>query len=368
MWYLSVVQHTAQPTPMSPAFLRRVKRYQADLLDNDKATAQTVELMAERARVSARDPLVRRAAHSAVEQWRGGPLYGMTGRDPWSDPQALAESCWWFAKTHIKFVHHNELIAIWFNERDQLQLIISPEIMLTMRRMKGDCAIFTTLICALLEALGLPWEIVTAAVDPRQPDVFSHVWPRVVLPSGRRVPLDASHGAYPGWQVPTERQYKVQVWNEDGWPIANAQPGDGLTGYRMRGMGDVCFPGDPDYNPSLCGGLTPVPSVDTNPSVNLNTLYPAYSQAASSGSGAGQPGFNTAGFLANLANQWTQIGSRVLAPSTTYQRNADGSYSVVIPGSNPSAIPTSGIGGSSMLWIGGALLGGVVLISLAGKK
>jgi hypothetical protein len=353
---------------MSPALLAGVKRYQADLTDNDRATGQTVELMAGRARESARDPLVQRAANLAVKQYRGGPLYGLTGRDPWSDPQALAESCWWLAKDNIKFVHHNELIATWWNERDQLQLIISPEVLLTMERMKGDCAIFTTFICALLEVLGLPWEIVTAAVDPRQPDVFSHVWPRVVLPDGRRVALDASHGAYPGWQVPQERQYKVQVWNESGRPVENVQSFAGLHGYQY-GMGDVCFPGDADYNPSLCTGLTPVPSTaDTN--VNLANLYPAGVPGGSGGSGAGQPGFNTNAFLAQLANSWTQIGSRVLAPSTTYTRNADGSISYVTPGSAPGGLPSFGssLTSSPLLLVGGLALGGLLLVSIMGKK
>ena len=342
---------------MSPGFLRRVKRYQADLHDPDVATAQTVELMAQQIRKAAGDPLVQRNAVEAVKQWRGGPLYGMSGRDPFADPLAMAESCWWFAKHHIKFVHHNELIAVWFNEQDQLQLLISPEILVRMRKMEGDCAIYTMLICALLEALGLTWEIVTAAVDGRQPDVFSHVWPRVVLPDGRRVALDASHGDYAGWQVPQERIYKVAIWNEAGRPVGDSPSFRGLHGYRRRGMGQA-----EDIQE---GGTYVPPSGDNSTEVFL--------PSTTVGSGAGNSGVNWSQLVGNLASQWTQIGSRVLAPSTTYQRNADGSVSLVTPGSSPvlsSSVLTGGAGisGSTLLWIGGGLAALLVVGTMMSKR
>ena len=377
MWYCLTVQRLTAPAPLSRDFLRGVERYQADLNDTDVATAQTVQVMAAQAHKAARDPLVKRAAVDAVKQWRGGPLYGMSGRDPFASPQAMAESCWWYAKHHVRFVHHNELIAAWFDEHDQLQLLISPEILVRLRKMEGDCAIYTMLLCAMLESLGLGWEIVTAAVNPREPDVFSHVWARALLPDGRRVPLDASHGDYPGWQVPAGRQYKRQVWNSNGRPVADRAQFSGLHGYSRigRGMGDPCFPGDADYNPDLCTGLTPVaPTGDTSSTVDLSQLYPigAATQQPTVGSPSAGGGFNTGAFLANLANQWTQIGSRVLAPSTTYVRNADGSVSLVTPGSSPvlsSSVLSGGGGitGSTLLWIGGGLAALFVVGSMMSK-
>lgn len=349
---------------MSPEFLRRAKRYQADLNSSDRATAQTVSVMAEQIHKAAGDPLVKQSARDAVKQWRGGPLFGMSGRDPFADALALAESCWWYAKHNVKFVHHNELIAVWFNEHDQLQLLISPEILVRMNRMQGDCAIYTMLIAAMLEALGVSWEIVTAAVNPRQPEVFSHVWPRVILPDGRRVDLDASHGDYVGWHVPNNRIYKVQVWDSSARPAADRPQFNGLHGYRMAGMGDDTT------------DFTPAPSQDTV--VDLTKLYPG---GIDTGGGSAFPtvsaggpssGFNWGSFVGNLANQWTQIGSRVLAPSTTYQRNADGSVSLVTPGSSPvlsgSVLSGGGtMGGNTLLWVGGGLVALVVVASMFAK-
>lgn len=347
---------------MSPEFLGRVKRYQADLHDSDRATAQTVAHMVEQVHKAAADLIVQRSAVDAVRQWRGGPLFGMSGRDPFADPLAMAESCWWYTKHHVRFVHHNELIAVWFNERDQLQLLISPEVLVRMDQMQGDCAIYTMLICALLEALGLAWEIVTAAVDGRQPEVFSHVWPRVVLPDGWRVDLDASHGDYVGWHVPNERIYKVQVWNEAARPVRDVPAFRGLHGYVRRGMGDDTT----DFSPSIPDSwATDASSQPTNLDVYLGQ-QPAATPAPSSS-------FNWQSLVGNLANQWTQIGSRVLAPSTTYVRNADGSVSLVTPGSSPvlsSSVLAGGssLSGSTLLWIGGGLAALFVVGSMMGKK
>ena len=356
---------------MSPEFLRRVKRYQADIADPDVATAQTVQLMARQVNQAAGDPLVKQVAGDAVKQWRGGPLYGLSGRDPWADPLAMAESCWWYAKHHVKFVHHNELIAVWFNERDQLQLLISPEVLVRMRRMEGDCAIYTMLICAMLQALGLTWEIVTAAVDPRQPSIFTHVWPRVVLPDGRRIALDASHGKYAGWQVPSDRIYKVGIWDESGQPVADQQRFTGLHGYIPRGMGDVCNYADADYDAAACEAQS-VSSSGGN-SVDLSALYPAGSVGTSTTSGttpSTTATTNWGSLLANLANQWTQIGSKVIAPTTTYVRNADGSVSLVTPGSSSTAstlLTGTGLSGSSLLWVGGGLAALLVVSSMMSK-
>ena len=73
---------------------------------------------------------------------------------------------------------------------------------------KGDCAIFTTLIQALLLYRGIPYETVCVAVDPRQPAEYTHVYPRAVRADGSRVVLDASHGPWPGWEVPAGRILK----------------------------------------------------------------------------------------------------------------------------------------------------------------
>lgn len=222
---------------MSREFLQRAERVQSSP-DPDTATAQTVEIMCGHVRESSKDPLVKSFAVRAVESIRGGPLwFGV--KDPFSHPQLIAESIWWFAKHGIQFVHHSEQIWKWLGETDQLQLLISPDVLVRMKRPEGDCADFSMLICALLEALGLDWELVTIKCNPKDPSLYTHVFPRVVLPNGRRETLDASHGKYPGWQVPAEHTYGIQVWDKDGAPIADTPQFDGLHEYVWGPGGSV---------------------------------------------------------------------------------------------------------------------------------
>jgi hypothetical protein len=130
-----------------------------------------------------------------------------------------AESIWWYAKFSIRFIHHQKLLRAWLGKADELQLLISPEALLKMKGPKGDCAVFTCLICAMLDCAGVPWEILTVAVDPRQPHIFSHVYPVAILENGERLPLDASHGKYPGWEVDSRRVSLRQAWDSAGNPI-----------------------------------------------------------------------------------------------------------------------------------------------------
>jgi hypothetical protein len=183
----------------------------------------------------------------------------------------------------------------------------------------------------------------------------------VVLPDGRRVDLDASHGDYAGWHVPNERIYKVGIWNESGQPVADRQTFRGLHGYVLRrGMGDDTT----DFTPSIPDSF--VTQADSGPT-GVDLLVAQQNAAAPASSS-----FNWGSLFGNLANQWTQIGSRVLAPSTTYVRNADGSVSLVTPGSSAAASSllssTSPISSNTLLLVGGGLVALLVVGSLMGKK
>ena len=214
----------------------RVDRYQSHIdTDPDRATAQTVELMCRIIDRAAGDPVLKAAARDAVRRFKGGLLYWLSRRDPFLHPGAIAESVWWWAKHVLKFVHHDGLIQVWFNERDQLQLLIGPDLLLRMEKPRGDCAIYTMLECAMLRALGVGFEIVTLAVNPNEPEIFSHVYPRAILPDGGRLALDASHGSYPGWHVPAEHTLRLQVFDERGNPVMDAAP-------RFRGSSPTASP------------------------------------------------------------------------------------------------------------------------------
>ena len=163
---------------------------QGSLSDSDEATAQTVRFMCDLVKHSLSDPIIGQAFSDAWNRFRQISM------------QDEAACCWWYAKYLIRFVHHQELLRDWLFSLDDLQLLISPEALLKMEKPKGDCAVFTCLIGAMLSYRGIPWEIVTVAASPAAPDLFTHVYPQAVMSDGGRLPLDASHGKYPGWEVP----------------------------------------------------------------------------------------------------------------------------------------------------------------------
>ena len=150
---------------------------------------------------------------SLVKHSLSDPIIGQAWRDAWQRFAAITggdeiQCAWWYAKTLLKFVHHQELLRDWLYTLDDLQLLISPEAVLKMEKPKGDCAVYTTLVQALLAYRGIGYETVTVAVNASVPDLYTHVYAQAVRPDGSRVPLDASHGQYPGWEVPADRILK----------------------------------------------------------------------------------------------------------------------------------------------------------------
>ena len=192
--------------------------FQASITDSFQATAETIRYMCRLIDQSKNDVFVQAAAQDAV-----GRFAALCNT---KTPGGKAEACWWWVKHAIKFVHHQRLFEKWgVGDGNELQLLISPDVLLRMQDPRGDCAVFTCLLCAMLDCLGVQWEIVTVAVDPKQPDVCSHVYPRAALDHGFTLPLDASHGKYPGWQVPRSRVTLKQVWNDSGAPVQDQDSG-----------------------------------------------------------------------------------------------------------------------------------------------
>jgi len=80
----------------------------------------------------------------------------------------------------------------------------------------GDCDDFSMLISALLATRGIPTKFCTVAAEESAPDQFSHVY-CVAYCDGQRIPLDSSHGEYPGWEVDQYRPvYRKTEWAADG--------------------------------------------------------------------------------------------------------------------------------------------------------
>jgi hypothetical protein len=246
---------------MSPTSGQAIQfeRFQGDLYDSDKATAETVACMCRYIQEAQNDPEVFRAAQEAMA---------------WGNP---VDGAFWWAKHHIRFVQDHELISRLLNERDQLEMLVTPAVMVRSSQPQGDCDDFTMMVCALLKCMGLDFEIVTVAADPYDQSQFSHVYCRAVLPDESRIPLDASHGRQPGWCVPPSRTFRLQVWDESGRPVQDQVArrfnglhgyvaGRGLSGFRGMGQDDGDNSGDDSTGSSETLNYPGVTSPLTGPS------------------------------------------------------------------------------------------------------
>ena len=359
----------------SPQFRQRAPHIELSD-DPDTATQQTVQEMCRQIHQAAGDPLVQRAARAAMA-FTGGP----------SNVSAI-DACWWWAKHFLRFKHHGEQFEVWRGDlgdpSNKLQLLIAPDVLVRMSRMEGDCAIYTMMVCAMLEALGVQWEIVAAAVDARQPDIFGHVWARAVLANGAREPLDASHGKYPGWQVPSYDLHRVWVFNSSGVRVAEQGPGfNGLHEYRRaRGFGDVqCYEDGtcedvptgtntaPDYTPTPDLGQQVASSgpTSTGQFIDYTTgkVYtgPTYTVPSSSSS-------SWANFAAAMGKAGMSLASiNALKPGMVISPNGQMLYQNpgYAVGSAGSALNVGGLSTTTLMVGGLLLLGAAFMFSSRGR-
>jgi hypothetical protein len=198
----------------------QVERLQASIDDPDLATQQTIERMCRHIHECANDPAVIGAARTALNSFGAGQ----------PGARNAAWAAFWSIKHTVKFVEDDQLLRGLTPDPPELELLVSPSVMVRSSDPRGDCDDFTMLVCCFLEVLKHPWEIVTVAVDPNEPDRWSHVYAIAVLEDGSRMALDASHGSYPGWEVPTEHILRYQAWDRSAKPIARRPAARGLHG------------------------------------------------------------------------------------------------------------------------------------------
>lgn len=214
-----------QPTPQGLATATR------------PLTEQTVRKMCEHIRNAQTDPALQAIAAELVSK-------GKTAADTLS-------GLWLWVKRHVKFVHDDTLIRELLNESGHFELLISPSVLLRMRRPRGDCDDFTMLALALGQLIGYQCGIVTLMCDRRRPGEYSHVYGCAALP-GLLFPLDCSHGRYPGWEVPRHDIQRRTIWDLNGNVISD-EPGPAANSAN-EGLGAV-----PAGLPSITG----MPVVET---------------------------------------------------------------------------------------------------------
>jgi hypothetical protein len=233
-------------------------------------------------------------------------------------------------------------------------------------------------VAAFLTVFGIPYEFVTVAANPNEPEIFSHVYLYAVLPDGSRLPLDASHGDYPGWQVPSAHVSRRQVWDADGNAVADkGSRFDGLHNYRMRrgGLGDENLSGETgsDYGviPDYSTAQYPFASASDIASLNPNAYqYVNTSGQPYSGSVYNAPSQNSAQW-ASFATALAKAGLTVaeinaIQPGTVVSANGailrqNPGYSVGTP---TSSLNLGGISTSTLL-IAALVIGAVMFM---GKK
>jgi hypothetical protein len=369
----------------------------------DTATAQTVSFMCGLVAGAAKSPAVQAIAQDAVERF--GPLgsYDPAANEsvetgaPWSAGY-LARAVFWYARFIIGRLHHDEFKAMVSAFPEKKQLLIAPDALLLSDAPHGDCSAFTMAICALLRCLGVGYEMIAVAASPADPSLYTHVYPRAILESGARLPLDAHAGDAPGWEVPKQDVFRKQVYDASGAPVSDKQQSSfkGLHYYSGRGLGDTCQSYDDDGNCLLydssstslgtedCAfgpavdGICPSASASQVSSANTQLNSILSSGVLSSGSSSGSSSSSSSSGsnaidsgIMSLLNTWSKIGGQVVAPTTTVV-GANGQM-ISTPSSSLWALSASGLlgnlssSGSSSMWLLLLVGLGAVLI-FSGKK
>lgn len=195
--------------------------------DTDTSTRQTIQKMCEYIRAGVEDPMCQWWAAQAREKWAGGAPVSPAAQACWG--------VWWLVKHAVKFAK-DEPRLFQVGEPEALDLLIAPGVLVREPAPKEDCDGFTMLVCCLLQILGISSVIVTVAADPSDPERWSHVFPMAKI-GGQNMPMDCSHGKFPGWMVPREHIFRWQAWDLNGNPVQEFPSAmkNTLHGYMPQG-------------------------------------------------------------------------------------------------------------------------------------
>ena len=184
-------------------------RYRFDWLpdDPDGQVAVSIAKMIELILEDACSPLIQERALAALTMGDGNPVVGVWNTiKPLIRFQQDAEIA---AKLQIADPRLEDVVEVFIRPVDQELLIRSTG------QGTEDCDGFELYAGCLLTALGIRCNLVTVAADPEDRSRYSHVYLAVYLDS-KRIPLDFSHGKYPGWECPNLgriREWPIERWN-----------------------------------------------------------------------------------------------------------------------------------------------------------
>ena len=210
--------------------------------DPDTGTAETVQAMQAGAVADSSSPQVWAAVQGALVSASG------------SSRAEIAEAIYRWICSHVKFRSDDPVLSALLGLDNELDLLIRPARLLTMRRPAEDCDGFTMLCCSMLLAGGVPCEIITIKADHDDPSKYSHVYCQAILEDGRGLVMDPSQGAqhgFPiGWEAP-------EYFSRKDWGVIHPEGRKGMHG--LSGLGETCdifgcYPDGPDGPPVAQGG------------------------------------------------------------------------------------------------------------------
>ncbi len=204
--------------------------------DPDGQVGRTIGVMRERVWEDAERPEFRWWVESRVPQWAGD-------RDKVQKVYDLVQSSIKFQRDEVT----GEGLGGW-GSPDVVETFIRPVDMVRYIDQGvaiGDCDDYAGLASACLTVVGVPNGFCTVAADERDRNQYSHVyvvaWPVNEWGQAERVALDASHGDYPGWEVPNlfgkrkEWMVKSQPW--DCRKVALAAGVAWVVWWMFKGLG-----------------------------------------------------------------------------------------------------------------------------------
>ena len=171
-----------------------------DPIDPDKQTFDTIQQMRSIVRRSVNDPQLIELVKQILK-----------GTNLMDEIEVACKIFAWI-KSNIRFVEDSVLSNQYLGaNRDPYgeDFLITPVRLVTVDR-KGDCDDFSMLAATMLDSIGIECKFVTIAADPRNPNIFSHVYV-IANVNHSWIGFDTSHGKVPGWEYNKATRY--QTWN-----------------------------------------------------------------------------------------------------------------------------------------------------------
>ena len=295
--------------------------------NSDVSTLETINLMGKYAKEGAKHPIVLAATKEALQY--------LDFNSASNESKARAIFRW--IKDHVQFKADEIVLIDEFHVYPNKELLIRPERLVTMDKPQGDCDDFSMLAASMMLAAGLPVSYVTIAADEQDQQRFSHVYCLTYSDEGEKIAFDSSHGDKLGWE--SDRQFRRVEW-----PIYIPMH------LANKVLGEIDFMQlSPEDKNVFSGRSTQVRGTGRGIGDIWSTIDKSIDAASK---------ILTSRYAVPQLNpgQYMQQGSNVM-----YQLNPNQASFQTLPS----------IGGSSLmtyLMVGGAVIGGLMLLSSLGKS